>query len=116
MTPQIHIIPVPLAQEIRPGDSVSAKLLGAIKAKKLSLKSGDILIIKHKIVSKAEGQFVPLDSVVPSSSSIEWGRKYQLDPRITEIALAQSTRIVRRKAGVLITETRHGFVDRKSVV
>lgn len=116
MTPQIHIIPVPLAQEIRPGDSVSAKLLGAIKAKKLSLKSGDILIIKHKIVSKAEGQFVPLDSVVPSSSSIEWGRKYQLDPRITEIALAQSTRIVRRKAGVLITETRHGFVCANSGV
>src|SRR5437868_1867915 len=110
MAAELRIIPIALADEIRPGDSLAQKLVSAIKANKLTPKAGDILIVKHKVVSKAEGAMVPLDSITPSSSSREWGRRYDLDPRITELALAQSTRIVRREAGILITETRHGFV------
>lgn len=110
MPAQLGILAIPVADEVRPGDSVSKKLLAAMKSNKLALKSGDILIVKHKIISKAEGAFVALDSVTPSAASRSWARRYSVDPRVTEIALAESARIVRREAGVLITETRHGFV------
>ena len=81
MAAELRIIPIALADEIRPGDSLAQKLVSAIKANKLTPKAGDILIVKHKVVSKAEGAMVPLDSITPSSSSREWGRRYDLDPR-----------------------------------
>jgi coenzyme F420-0:L-glutamate ligase/coenzyme F420-1:gamma-L-glutamate ligase len=109
MTP-LSVIPVPFKDEILPGDSLPDKLLRALKQDKLSLKTGDILVIKHKIVSKAEGQLINLDTIKPSRASRQWARRYKLDARVTELALQQSVRIVRRKRGVLITETAHGLV------
>jgi coenzyme F420-0:L-glutamate ligase/coenzyme F420-1:gamma-L-glutamate ligase len=113
---ELRIIPVSLADEIRPGDSLADKLLQAMRHPKLLLKKGDILIVKHKIVSKAEGQLVPLEKIKPSASSRTWARRYNLDARVTEVAMAESKRVVRRKRGVLITETRHGFVCANSGV
>jgi coenzyme F420-0:L-glutamate ligase/coenzyme F420-1:gamma-L-glutamate ligase len=113
---ELRIIPVSLADEIQPGDSLSDKLLQAIQHPKLSLKKGDILIVKHKIVSKAEGRLIALDGVKSSDSSRAWARRYNLDARVTEVALAESNRVVRRKRGVLITETRHGLVCANSGV
>jgi coenzyme F420-0:L-glutamate ligase / coenzyme F420-1:gamma-L-glutamate ligase len=113
---ELRVIPLPLRDEIRPGDSLAEKLLAALKRYKLSLMKGDILVIKHKIVSKAEGQFVELDSIRPSPNSYAWARRYKLDARVTEVALAQSRRIVRRKRGVLITETGHGLICANSGV
>jgi coenzyme F420-0:L-glutamate ligase / coenzyme F420-1:gamma-L-glutamate ligase len=113
---ELRIIPVSLADEIRPGDSLSDKLLQAMQHPKLSLKAGDILIVKHKIVSKAEGRLVALDGVTPSVKSRAWARRYNLDARVTEVALGESIRVVRRKGGVLITETHHGFVCANSGV
>jgi coenzyme F420-0:L-glutamate ligase / coenzyme F420-1:gamma-L-glutamate ligase len=112
----LRIIPVSLADEIRPGDSLSDKLLQALKRSKLSLRAGDILILKHKIVSKAEGRLVELDKVKPSASLRTWARRYNLDARVTDVALAESKRVVRRKRGVLITETRHGLICANSGV
>jgi coenzyme F420-0:L-glutamate ligase/coenzyme F420-1:gamma-L-glutamate ligase len=102
--------------EIRPGDSLIDKLLQALKHPKLSLRAGDILIVKHKIVSKAEGRLVELDKIEPSANSKAWARRYNLDARVTQVALAESKRVVRRKRGVLITETRHGLVCANSGV
>jgi len=102
--------------EVRPGDSLAEKLLHALKHHNLSLIKGDILVVKHKIMSKAEGQFVQLDRINPSANSRAWARRYHLDARVIEVALAQSRRIVRRKRGVLITETRHGLVCANSGV
>lgn len=107
---QLRIIPLPFSGEIRPGDSLADKLLQALKHPKRKLRKGDILVIKHKIVSKAEGQFVELASVRPSASSRAWAGRYRLDPRVVELAHAESKRVVRRKRGVLISETRHGLV------
>ncbi len=106
----ISIIPIPFPGEVRPGDSLARELLAALKVRKLSLQNHDILVIKHKIVSKSEGQLVDLATITPSRSSRAWARRYQLDARVIELSLAQSKRIVRRKRGVLITQTRHGFV------
>jgi coenzyme F420-0:L-glutamate ligase / coenzyme F420-1:gamma-L-glutamate ligase len=113
---ELQIIPVSLPDEIRPGDSLVGKVLQALKHPKLSLRAGDILIVKHKIVSKAEGRLVELDHINPSASSRVWARRYNLDARVTEVALAESKRVVRRKRGVLITETRHGLICANSGV
>jgi coenzyme F420-0:L-glutamate ligase/coenzyme F420-1:gamma-L-glutamate ligase len=112
----LRIIPIELDSEIRPGDSLTERFLQAFKKQKLSLTKGDILIVKHKIVSKAEGQIVRLDTIRPSARSRAWARKYGVDARVTELAISQSKRIVRRKRGVLITETKHGLICANSGV
>ncbi|MGC2194641.1 MAG: coenzyme F420-0:L-glutamate ligase [Terriglobales bacterium] len=113
---ELRVIAVPLAGEIRPGDSLADKLLDALKRRRMSLSRGDVLIVKHKVVSKAEGQLVRLDTIKASAESRSWARRYNLDARVTELALQQSKRVVRRKNGVLITETRHGFICANSGV
>jgi coenzyme F420-0:L-glutamate ligase / coenzyme F420-1:gamma-L-glutamate ligase len=113
---QLSIIPIPLADEIVPADSLAEKLLQAARQISLTFESGDILVVKHKIVSKAEGRVVALETIKPSSDSIAWAKKYTLDARVVELALRESRSIIRRKNGVLITETRHGFICANSGV
>lgn len=115
-TQALIIIPLRLDDEIRPGDHLVDKLLKAAGDRQLELMQGDILIAKHKIVSKAEGQLIELDKVKPSANSRAWARRYGLDARTTEVALTQSKRIVRQKRGVLITETKHGLICANSGV
>jgi len=113
---EVRILPLAVAGEIRSGDLLSAKLLAAAKSARLRFQDGDILAVKHKVVSKAEGALVALDEVRTSARSREWGRRFGVDGRITELALRESRRIVRRKRRVLITQTRHGFVCANSGV
>ena len=113
---EVRVIPVRFRGEVAPGDSLLLKLREALKDAKIRLKRGDILVVKHKIVSKAEGRLVKLNSIRPSASSRRWGKRYAVDARVTELALAESRRTVRRKQGVLITETRHGLVCANSGV
>jgi coenzyme F420-0:L-glutamate ligase / coenzyme F420-1:gamma-L-glutamate ligase len=102
--------------EVSPGDSIPGLLLDALKHQRQKLRPGDILVIKHKIVSKAEGQWVELKTVSPSASSRRWAQRHHLDARVIELAVQQSRRVVRRKRGVLITETRHGLICANSAV
>ena len=113
---EIRIVPIAVAEEIRPGTSLSQALLRAACGAGLRFQAGDILVVKHKVVSKAEGRLVALDEVRPSAASRAWARRYGLDARVRELALRESRRIVRRKRNVLITETRHGFVCANSGV
>jgi len=114
--PEVRIIPIGLRGEIRPGDFISKKLLEAMRTSRLRFQAGDILVVKHKIISKSEGQIVDLDSIQPSDESIAWAKQYSLDPRVIELALRESRSVIRRKNGVLITETRHGFLCANSGV
>jgi coenzyme F420-0:L-glutamate ligase/coenzyme F420-1:gamma-L-glutamate ligase len=91
-------------------------LLHALDKLNLNFEPGDVLVVKHKIVSKAEGRIVDLASITPSAASIAWAKKYRLDPRVIELAVREGKRIIRRKNGVLITETRHGFICANSGV
>jgi coenzyme F420-0:L-glutamate ligase/coenzyme F420-1:gamma-L-glutamate ligase len=113
---EVRILPLPVAGEIRPGDSLSERLLTAAKKQGIRFHARDILVVKHKVVSKAEGALVALEEIRPSAASRVWARRYGLDARVTELALRESVRLVRRKRGVLITETRHGFVCANSGV
>jgi coenzyme F420-0:L-glutamate ligase / coenzyme F420-1:gamma-L-glutamate ligase len=110
------VIPIQVAGEIKPAESLAKCLLASLRRCKLRLERGDILIIKHKIVSKSEGRLVDLATIDPSAESLEWGRKYDLDPRVVELALRESRAVIRRKNGVLITETHHGFLCANSGV
>jgi coenzyme F420-0:L-glutamate ligase / coenzyme F420-1:gamma-L-glutamate ligase len=113
---ELHLIPITLADEIRPGDSLADKLLEGLRRRQVSLQSGDVLVVKHKIVSKAEGRVVELARIHPSAESIAWAKQYALDARVVELALRESRAVIRRKNGVLITETHHGFLCANSGV
>ena len=106
----LRVIPIPVADEILPGDILADKLLASLRRRRLSLQTGDILIIKHKVVSKAEGRLVDLATIHPSDESTAWAKQYSLDARVIELALRESRAVIRRKNGVLITETHHGFL------
>ncbi len=107
---EIRIIPIPVRGEIRAGEPLSARILTAAQDLKLTFQDGDILIVKHKVVSKSEGAVVKLDDVRPSKSSLQWARRFGLDARVSELAVRESRRIVRRRNGVMITETKHGYI------
>jgi coenzyme F420-0:L-glutamate ligase / coenzyme F420-1:gamma-L-glutamate ligase len=107
---ELRLIPIPLAEEIRPGDSIANKLLQSLQRCRCRLQPGDILVVKHKIISKSEGRIVDLATIEPSAESIQWAKHYSLDPRVIELALRESRSVIRRKNGVLITETHHGFL------
>ena len=113
---EVRILPIAVRGEIRVGESLSARLLSATRTLGLRFQDGDILVVKHKAVSKAEGALVALGEIRPSAASRAWARRYGLDPRVSELAIRESRRIVRRKRGVLISETKHGFVCANSGV
>lgn len=112
----IAIIPVPGVPQIRPGDDLPTLLLAAIDAAKVGLKDGDILVLCQKIVSKAEGAVVDLGTVTPSAFARQIADMWDKDPRMVEVVLTESSRIVRMKNGVVITESKHGWVCANSGV
>jgi coenzyme F420-0:L-glutamate ligase / coenzyme F420-1:gamma-L-glutamate ligase len=113
---ELRLISIPIPGEIRPGDSIADKLLAAMRKTRLQFQPGDILVVKHKIVSKSEGRLVNLATITPSAESIAWAKQYSLDPRVIELSLRESQSVIRRRNGVLITETHHGFLCANSGV
>src|SRR5579862_2509888 len=107
---EIRLIPLDFTAEIHPGDSLVDEILASLRRRRMRFRAGDILVVKHKIVSKAEGCLVDLSTIHPSVESIEWAKQYDLDARVIELALCESRSVIRRKNGVLITETLHGFL------
>src|SRR5712672_1771567 len=114
--PELRLIPIPVAGEIHPGDALADTLLTSLRRHGLVLEAGDILVVKHKIVSKSEGRLVDLATIHPSAESVAWAKEYGLDPRVIELALRESRSVIRRKNGALITETHHGFLCANSGV
>jgi len=75
-----------------------------------ALETGDILVVAQKVVSKAEGAVVALAGVEASARAAEWASMYGKDPAVIEVVLRESRRLVRMERGVIIAETRHGFI------
>src|SRR5437867_361514 len=76
----------------------------------LPLQVDDVLVVTQKVVSKAEGAIVDLTTVEPRPEAIDFAKKFDRDARQVEVVLREARRVVRMERGVLITETRHGFV------
>jgi coenzyme F420-0:L-glutamate ligase / coenzyme F420-1:gamma-L-glutamate ligase len=94
--------------EIRPGDDLAALLRAAAGD---ALRPGDVLVVAHKVVSKAEGAVVALGDVTPSARARELAAAAgDRDPRHVQVVLDESAELVRAERGVLISRTRHGFV------
>jgi coenzyme F420-0:L-glutamate ligase / coenzyme F420-1:gamma-L-glutamate ligase len=113
---EVRLIPISLTEEIKAGDELAETILQSMRQKKLAFEPGDILIVKHKIVSKSEGRIVDLETIKPSADSVAWAKKYKLDAHVVELSLRESVAVIRRKNGVLITETKHGFICANSGV
>jgi coenzyme F420-0:L-glutamate ligase/coenzyme F420-1:gamma-L-glutamate ligase len=96
--------------EVEPGADLAALVVAAAQAQALPLETGDILVLSQKAVSKAEGRLVRLEDVTPSGFAIQVGRSLKKDPRLVEVILRESRRIVRMDRGLLIAETRHGQI------
>ncbi|MDQ3736881.1 MAG: coenzyme F420-0:L-glutamate ligase, partial [Actinomycetota bacterium] len=94
--------------EVRPGDDLAELIVRA--AGDDLLQAGDIVVVTHKVVSKAEGRLVNLASIEPSAFAKGFADRYNKDPRQIEIVLRESKRIVRMDRGIIISETQHGFV------
>lgn len=96
--------------EVHPGDSLAALIRAAAERAREPLGDRTVVVVAQKIVSKAEGAIVDLRTIVPAPFAEKWAAQWQKDPRLVELALRQSRRIVRMDRGVLIAETHHGFV------
>lgn len=101
----------PMIKPMPDGSADLAGLIGdALDAMSMTLQDGDILVLAQKIVSKAEGRQVALGTVIPSPQALTLAKEVDKDPRIVELILSESTRVVRKIPGVLIVEHRLGFV------
>jgi coenzyme F420-0:L-glutamate ligase / coenzyme F420-1:gamma-L-glutamate ligase len=94
---------------VRPGDDLAA-MLAAAGSGDMSYEAGDVLVVAHKIVSKAEGRIVALSSVTPGEHARAVAAEHGKDARLVEVILGESDAIVRSRPGVLICRTRHGFI------
>ena len=103
----IELVPVGGFPEVRPGDDLGALVAEAVEA---ILRSGDVLVVTHKVMSKAEGRLVDLGTVEPSALAKGYAARWGKDPRQIEVVLRESRRVVRMDRGIVISETHHGFV------
>jgi coenzyme F420-0:L-glutamate ligase/coenzyme F420-1:gamma-L-glutamate ligase len=106
----LHLFAVPGLPEITAEADLGALIAGAVSRSGRRVEDGDVFVVAQKIVSKAEGAVVRLDQVVPSPAAAQWAGANGKDPRVIEVILRESRRIVRMERGILIAETRHGFV------
>ena len=109
MPPEIRVIGIQGMPEVQAGDNLPAQIIDAALAQGTAIESGDVLVVTQKVVSKAEGRVVSIDSVEASPLAISITEGHRRDPRHTELILRESKRIVRMDRGVILSETYHGF-------
>jgi coenzyme F420-0:L-glutamate ligase / coenzyme F420-1:gamma-L-glutamate ligase len=109
---RVEVVPLAGIPEVTPGADLHRLLIEALKGTTglLPLSPDDVLVVTQKVVSKAEGAVVDLDTVTPRAEALEFARRFDRDPRQVEVVLREARRVVRMANGVLITETPHGFV------
>ncbi len=107
---EVSISPVSGIQRVAPGDALGEMIAEAAGRSKLELLDDAIVVVTQKVVSKSEGRLVRLDGVKPTKRAVALAAELGRDARVVELVLRESRRVVRKGHGVLITETRHGFV------
>ena len=95
---------------IRHGDNLADTVLAALRASKITLAANDILVLTQKIVSKAEGQHVDLARITPGERALEIAAEARKDPRLVELVVRESRRVLRTAPGAVIVEHRLGFI------
>lgn len=110
MPAELQIFAVPGIPEVTRRPDLAEAIADTITRTALEIHDGDVLVIAQKIVSKAEGAVVALRDVTPSAFARHWAATYAKDPAVIEVVLRESRRLVRTDRGIIISETRHGFV------
>lgn len=105
----VSLFVIPDIPEIRKGEHLPKRIALAARGSGIVFEDGDILVVAQKIISKAEGRVLRLSQVRPTSRALALAKKLSSDPRLIEVILRESRRIVRSDR-VLIVETHHGFV------
>ena len=106
----VELLAVPGIPLVRRDDDLVALIGEGLGRGGIAPRGGDVFVLTQKIVSKAEGRMVDLATVEPSPEAIELAGKVQKDPRLVELILSESVRVVRARPGVRIVEHRLGFV------
>ncbi|PYT53478.1 MAG: coenzyme F420-0:L-glutamate ligase [Acidobacteria bacterium] len=107
--PDVRLLRLRGLPEIHRGDDLSEQIANAATKARMQFENGDVLVIAQKVISKAEGAVVKLGSIVPSPQAQAIAERQKKDPRLVEVILNESKRLVRTDP-VLIAETRHGYV------
>ena len=108
--PEMRLIGLSAMPEVTPGMSLADLALVAMQDTGETFRDGDVLVVTHKVVAKAEGRLVDLRTIEPSEFAQQWAATWGKDPRHIEVVLRESARVVRMDRGILITQTHHGFV------
>jgi coenzyme F420-0:L-glutamate ligase/coenzyme F420-1:gamma-L-glutamate ligase len=95
---------------VRPGDDLVELIASALTRNGVAPRAGDVLVVAQKIVSKAEGRMIDLATVGPSAKALTLAAEVDKDPRLVEVILSESVRVVRARRNVLIVEHRLGFI------
>ena len=95
---------------VDPGDDITTIVVTALERTSIVLEPGDVIVITHKIVSKAEDRYVDLEEIIPSEYARCLADEVGKDPRLVEVILSESNEVVRKNKGILVTEHRLGFV------
>lgn len=106
----LELVPLQGLPLIKAGDDLADLIASALKLNNVTPRAGDVLVVAQKIVSKAEGRVVDLATIEPSARALALAGDIDKDPRLVEVILSQSVRVVRARRGVLIVEHRLGFV------
>ena len=96
--------------QVQPGDDLATLVQAGLQQNGLTVRDGDVLVLAQKIVSKAEGRLVELDTVTPSPRARELAQVVQKDARLVELVLSESTHVLRAIPHVLIVRHRCGHV------
>ncbi len=96
---------------VRPGDDLPTMINAALAETNLTLQDGDILVLAQKIVSKAEGRLVNLTTVKPGERAMGYAEVTGKDPRLLELILSESRKVLRTREGLIIVEHNLGFVS-----
>lgn len=113
---RVEVIGVTGLPIIEEGDDIASLIVGSAAAQKTPLMDGDIVVVSHIIVSRAEGRTVDLRDVEPSRAAESFAAFTGKDPRLVEVVLGDARAVRRMAPGVLITETKQGFVCANSGV
>jgi coenzyme F420-0:L-glutamate ligase / coenzyme F420-1:gamma-L-glutamate ligase len=110
MSTQLTIIGLKGVPMVQPGDDLARLTLDAYAATGLAPEDGDVLVVAQKIISKAEGRMVDVSAVEPSPEAVALAAETEKDPRLCEVILSESRRIVRHRPNLIIAEHRRGWV------
>jgi coenzyme F420-0:L-glutamate ligase/coenzyme F420-1:gamma-L-glutamate ligase len=107
---ELHLTALVDFPHVASGDDLAALTVAALGRSGLALRSDDVLVFAQKVISKAEGRRVDLTGVVPGARALELAQTVQKDPRLVELVLRESRRVVRCAKDVLIVEHRLGLI------